>query len=237
MKRNNIKTDIQAAILAGGRGTRLLPITDKIPKPMVFIHGKPFLLHQIEYIKSFGINRILLLVGYLDKQIKDYFGDGLAFDLKIEYSCEKKPMGTGGALKNAEDKLEKEFMVFNGDTFLPIDYSELVGYFRSSNKTGAIAAYCNTDYMASNNIALGELNMVIAYDKKDSKGMTHVDAGVMVFKKDVLDFIPAGQVFSLEEEVFLKLIEDKELVAFPTSRRFCDMGSFEGLEAMERILR
>ncbi|MCK6468147.1 MAG: NTP transferase domain-containing protein [Candidatus Brocadia sinica] len=230
------KIDIQAAILAGGKGTRLRPITYEIPKSMVQVHGKPFLLHLLELLKPFGIKRVLLLTGYLGKEIEKYFGDGSAFGLKIEYSYEETSLGTGGALKNAEDKLGKEFIVLNGDTFLPIDYGELVKYFRESKKIGAVTVYKNIDRIVPNNIIIDTSNIVTAYNKKNPDGMAYVDAGVAVFKKNVLDLIPHGCSCSLEEEIFGKLIEMKELVAFPTEHRFYDMGSFKGLEAAERVL-
>jgi len=113
---------MQVVILAGGKGTRLRPITYQVPKPMVPIHGKPFLQYQLELIKSLGINEVLLLVGYLGKQIEEYFGGGPKFGLNIEYSYENNPLGTGGALKNAEEKLAEKFLLLNGDTFLPMDY-------------------------------------------------------------------------------------------------------------------
>jgi NDP-sugar pyrophosphorylase family protein len=191
--------NIQAVILAGGKGTRLRPLTYRIPKSMVPIHGKPFLQYQLELINSFGINKVLLLISYLGNQIEEYCGDGSRFGIKIEYSYEQTPMGTGGALKNAEGKLEKEFMVLNGDTFLTIDYTELVKYFHQSNKTGVITVYDNSEGIVPNNLAIGESNRVTNYNKRDSKGMTHVDAGLMVFKKNVVDLIPRGQACSWEE--------------------------------------
>lgn len=229
--------NIQAAILAGGKGTRLRPLTYRIPKCMVPVHGKPFLSYQMELIKSFSVKEVLLLVSYLGKQIEEYCGDGLRFGLKIEYSYEQLPMGTGGALKNAEDKLEKEFMVLNGDTFLPIDYIALVEHFHQSDKMGVITVYDNSESIVPNNIIIGEENRVMSYNKKNPGEMTHVDAGVMVFKKEVLDIIPRDKECSLEEEIFNKLVKRGELIAFPTSQRFYDIGSYKGLEMIERILR
>lgn len=228
---------IHAVILAGGKGTRLRPLTYRIPKPMVPVHGKPFINYQLELIKSFGVKEVLFLVSYLGKQIEEYCRDGSKFGLKIKYSYEQTPMGTGGALKNAEDKLEEECMILNGDTFLPIDYIELIEYFHQSDKTGVITVYDNSEGIVPNNIAVGEANRITGYSKKNSRGMTHVDAGVMVFKKEVLNLIPEGQVCSLEEEIFNKLIKRGELIPFPTNQRFYDMGSYEGLETIGRFLR
>lgn len=228
---------MQAVILAGGKGTRLRPLTCQMPKSMVPIHGKPFLQHQFELIKSFGINEVLLLVSYLGEQIEEYFDNGSKFGLSIEYSYEEIPLGTGGALKNAEDKLAKEFLLLNGDTFLPIDYRKLISYSHRYNKIGVITVYNNSEKIVPNNIAIGKSNLVIGYNKKDSKGMTHVDAGVMVFKKDVIDLIPKDQICSLEEEIFHKLIKVRKLLAFPTDKRFYDMGNFEKLEIIKEAFK
>lgn len=228
---------MQVAILAGGKGTRLRPITYEIPKPMIPIHGKPFLQYQLELIKSFSIDEVLLLVSCLGKQIEEYFGGGSKFGLNIKYSYENNPLGTGGALKNAEEKLAEKFLLLNGDTFLPMDYEKLMEYFHQCGKIGVITVYDNSEKIASNNIALAKSNVVVGYNKKDFQGMTHVDAGAMLFKKEVLNFIPKAQVCSLEEEIFPMLIEKKELISYPTSQRFYDMGDFKELEVIKEVLR
>jgi len=229
--------NIQTVILAGGKGTRLRPISNLIPKPMVVINGKPFLHHQLEFIKRFGISEVLLLVGYLGEQIRDYFGSGKKFGLKIDYAHEESPLGTGGALKNASDKLAAEFLLLNGDTFLPVDYRKLTDFFCRYRKMGVIVVYDNSEKDAPNNIAVGDANLVISYSKDVSQEMTHVDAGAIVLKKDILTFIPEDSVCSLEEEIFCKLIKKKELVAFITNQRFYDMGSFGGLEVIKGVLK
>lgn len=228
---------MQVVILAGGKGTRLRPLTYQIPKPMIPVQSKPFLLHQLELVKSFKINQVLLLVSYLGEQIESYFGDGSKFGLRIEYSYEEIPLGTGGALKNAEDKLSDEFLLLNGDTFLPIDYGDLINHFNKFNKTVTITVYNNTEEIAPNNIAVGISNMVVGYNKRNSKGMTHVDAGGMVFKKDLLNIIPEKRICSLEEEILGELIKRKELVAFISEQRFYDIGSFKELALLQKVLQ
>ena len=228
---------MQAVVLAGGKGTRLRPITLKTPKPMIYIYGKPFLQYQLEHIASFGINKVLLLVSYLGKIVEEYFGNGSKLGLKVDYSYEINPLGTGGALKNAEDKLKENFLLLNGDTFLPVDYGKLIEYFYQCGKIGVVTVYTNSDNIVPNNIAVSKSNIVVDYNKHSSKEMTHVDAGASVFSKNVLDLIPENQVCSLEEEIFPKLIKDKELLAFPISQRFYDMGDFTGLEKIKQILK
>ena len=216
---------------------RLRPITESVPKPMVTIHGKPFLQHQLELIKSYGFTEILILAGYLGKCIEAYFDDGAKFGLNVRYSYETIPLGTGGALKKAENKLEKEFLLLNGDTFLPIDYGKLTECFYQSGKTGLIVVYDNSKNIASNNIVLHKSRLVADYNKKNTEGMTHIDAGVIVLKKEVLDSIPEVQKCSLEEEIFHKLIREENLLAYPTDQCFYDIGSFIGLEAFKRVVK
>ncbi|MCX5698498.1 MAG: sugar phosphate nucleotidyltransferase [Candidatus Omnitrophica bacterium] len=228
---------MQVVILAGGKGTRLRPITKQVPKSMVLISGKPFLQHQLEFSRSLGLSKFLFLIGYLGGQIKKYFGDGSKFGVEINYSCEEKLLGTAGALKNARHKLDKEFLLLNGDTFLPMDYNKLIKYFKQSGSIGVVSAYNNLEKTVQNNIAIDKSNRIVNYNKKDSKGMAYVDSGAMVFKKEILGFIPGAQFCSLEEEVFDKLIKKRELMAFVNNQRFYDMGSFKGLELLKDKLK
>ena len=120
-----------ALILAGGIGERLRPITNNIPKPMVPVNGKSFLQYHIEELKRAGIKDIVLCTGYLSNKIQEYFGDGSKFDVKIKYSIEKKPLGTAGAIKNAEKYVNNTFLVLNGDSYLKIDYNKLINFHKS----------------------------------------------------------------------------------------------------------
>src|SRR5579884_979643 len=117
---------IQAVILAGGLGTRMRPHTETIPKAMLLVRGRPFIEHQIELLSVAGFRRFLLLVGWLGEQIEEQLGDGARFGVEIRYSYEPTPLGTGGALRNAADMLEPQFLLVNGDTLLAIDYPGLV---------------------------------------------------------------------------------------------------------------
>lgn len=228
---------MQAVILAGGLGTRLWPLTSRVPKPLVLVHGKPFLQYQLELLKFFGITDVLLLVSYLGEQIEEYFHDGSQFGLRIQYSHEDAPLGTGGALKNAEGKLREGFLLLNGDTLLAIDYQRLVASYQREQELGLIVAFENPDHVVANNLAVAPDNRIVAYNKREPTSMTHVDAGVSVFSKRILDLIPPGRVCSLEEETYPELIERQELWAFPTQQLFYDMGSFPGLETIADILR
>jgi NDP-sugar pyrophosphorylase family protein len=238
-------SNAQAAILAGGLGTRMRPVTETIPKPMISVAGKPFLQHQLELLRASGIDRSLLLVSYLGEKIEEYFGDGDKWGLNIDYSYEQTPLGTGGALKNAEQKLQNSFILLNGDTYLEIDYAALLLKFVALQCSALIVAYKKPFGVLSalpadhvqNNLSVGKEGRVEAYHKRDPEGMTHIDAGAIVLDKAILNLLPVDRKCSLEEEIYPCLIEKGEMFGWVTSEPFYDMGSAAGLAALEEKLR
>ena len=230
------ETDIQVVILAGGLGKRMRPLTETIPKPMIEVRGIPFLQHQFELLRSCGIQRVVLLVAYLGDQIENHFGDGASLGLHLSYSYEPEPLGTGGAVKNAQAMLDEEFLLLNGDTYLAIDYAALASAFRTSDARAMIVAYENLDARVPSNLALSSAGNVTMYRKRDPRGLTHLDAGVIALRRSVLDEIPAGCKCSLEEEIFPKLIERGQMKAWVTTEPYYDMGSPAGLEALAERL-
>jgi NDP-sugar pyrophosphorylase family protein len=228
------KIDFQAVILAGGLGTRMRPMTETIPKPMIPVCGKPFLHHQLELLRKNGIGRVLLLVSYLGEQIEQYFADGEALGLKLSYSYEQSPLGTGGALKNAGKKLEEVFLLLNGDTFLDIDYGALLADFRRHKPEAMIVA--RKGGPAPDNLAVNQNGHVTAYQKRNPEKMTCTDAGAIVLSHRVLKDIPSEQKCSLEEQIFPRLIERQQMCAWVTTEPFYDMGTSEGLKALEEKL-
>jgi NDP-sugar pyrophosphorylase family protein len=228
---------MQIVILAGGLGTRLRPLTETIPKPMLEVCGKPFLEHQFELLRSFGFRDVLVLAGYLGEKIEEYFGDGRKMGLNISYSFDKTPMGTGGALKLAGKLLDDRFILLNGDTLLPMDYSDFAGEFIRRNCLATIAAYDNVLNIARNNLKIDGDGNVLSYNKDEPDRMTHLDAGVIAVRKSVLDIIPGNKVCSFEREVFVKLIKAGSMTAYVTSTRFVDMGTFAGLDEIAKVLK
>lgn len=227
---------IQAVILAGGRGMRLRPLTERLPKPMVPVHGRPFLEHQLAWLKSGGLTDVLLLVGYLAHMIEDYFGDGSALGLRIDYSHEETPLGTGGALKKAGRKLRADFLLLNGDTFLQIDYRRVIECYRARQCWALVVAYENANGAIPNNLALGDRGQVLGYSRQPTKPLTHVNAGVAVLSRRVLGLIPSGRFCSLEEEIYPALIARGRLWAYPCPHAFYDIGSFSRLASLRQLL-
>lgn len=236
---------MQAVILAGGLGTRMRPITEKIPKPMIPAAGKPFLQHQVELLSHSGISDVLLLVSYLGEQIETYFGNGEQLGSRISYSYEPSPLGTGGALSRATAKLHDSFVLLNGDTYLDIDYQMLLSKFAELDCLALIVAYgkpSNGEHkvpadFVQNNLGVQNSGCVIAYRKKDPDGLTHIDAGVVVLSKKILQWLPKEGRCSLEEEIYPRLIAHGQMQAWVTTEPFYDMGSPEGLAALEEKLR
>jgi len=215
------------------------PLTDTIPKPMIPVGSKPFLQHQIELLVRHGVADIVLLVAYLGGQIERFFGDGAQFGCRIAYSYEESPLGTGGALKNATPFLAPQFLLVNGDTYLDLPYDKMACDFAVANVCALIAAYrpnfrdgrLPADKVPCN-LAVNMDGKVRIYRKKQPEGLTHVDAGVIALHKTILDRIPTGTVFSLEEQVFPQLIAEAQMYAWITPQPFYDMGSPEGLQAL-----
>lgn len=232
------KTIKQAVILAGGKGTRLRPLTYKIPKSMIPVGNKPFLEHQINLLRRFDINDIVLCIGHLGDKIYNYFKDGSDFGVIIRYSVEKKPLDTGGALKNAENELNSSFLVLYGDTYLPIDYNNFASCFSKNKKIGLLALYDNSEGIARCNISMNEQNLITKYNKDSpTEDMSYIEAGVSAFEKKLLDYMPHNQNISLERSVYPELIKIKQLMGYKTSQRYYDIGTPERLKLIRRVLR
>lgn len=226
---------MQAVILAGGLGTRLLPLTESVPKPMVPVAGRPYLEHQIEWLRRQNIEDVVLLTGYLGDQIQRYFSGGGKHGVRIRYSREPEPLGTGGALRLAEPLLAERFVVLNGDSYLPVDYRSIAALLE--NAPMALAIYDNRlgDTGVANNIGLDGEGRIAFYRKGARSGATHVDAGAVAMRREVLAEAPDGP-FSLENHFFPLLISRRELAAWHSPQRFYDMGTPAGLAALEAYL-
>jgi len=222
---------MQIVILAGGLATRLRHLTENKPKSMVLIKGKPFIEYQIELLKKNGIKDIVLCVGHLSEQIKNHLGDGRKFGINIKYSQENELLGTGGAIKNAEKLLDKEFFVLYGDSYLPVDFQEIMNKFHIFRKKGLMTVFKNFNKFDKSNVEI-EDGMVLKYDKKNNEKMIYIDYGLSIFRKDVIKSMPVK--FPLDD-VFKQLIKEKQLASFVIKTPFQEIGSFEGLKRFEKF--
>ena len=228
---------MQVVILAGGRGERLRPLTDTVPKSLITIKGCPFLEHQISYLTRHNLSNFVLCIGYMADKIQDYLKAHPIPGANLQFSVENEPLGTGGTLKNAEPLIRDDFLLINGDTFSRLYYSDLVNYYHGHFNSIIMAAYDNHDHIAENNIFVNPHNLVTAYNKTSSTGMNRVDSGILAIKKkDFFAAMPDKKIFSFEQEVYPVLIAQKKILAYPTSTRFYDIGIPERLNRIEEVL-
>ncbi len=231
---------MQAVILAGGLGTRLRILTGQTPKVMVPANGKPFLLHLLNFLKSQEVSDIVLCIGYLGKQVRDFFGEGESLGIRIKYSEEKERLlGTGGALKQAQGLLDEHFFVINGDTYLPVNYNEVEGAFLKRGKKALMVVYDNQeDTGVKNNVELDNDLMVIRHDKESSASrLEYVEAGVLALRREVLELVEDGCSVSLEKGLYPFLIQQRELAAYVTEQRFYDIGTPQQKRVFEEFLK
>lgn len=227
---------MQVAILAGGLATRLGEFTRHQPKAMVRIEGKPFLQFQLEFLRRGGVTDIVLCLGHLGEQIESYFGLGDKFGMSLKYSYEKPLLGTAGALKNAQALLQEVFFTLYGDSYVFVDFKAALAFFASQNKLALMTVYQNFNrYDRSNTVVEG--GMVKKFSKEEKNGdMVYIDYGVNIFRKQVLEMVPEGQPYSLEE-LFPRLIERKEFLAWEVKERFYEIGSPQGLKDFTDYVR
>lgn len=220
---------MQAAILAGGLGTRLRPLTSRVPKGMVEVDGRPFLEYEIDLLKRNGIGDIVLCLGHLGEQIERHFGGGERFGAKIRYSYDgSELLGPVGGLKMAEGLLKDEFFVTYGDAYLRMDYAGLMATLDGSGKLGVMAVFKDDGSLGKRDVAV-ENGFVIAYDKTGSRaGMDRINFGVTALKKEALRRVELGR-YRDEESFYGELILQRQLMAFETHERFYEIGSERSL--------
>ena len=233
---NNPISQIPVAILAGGLATRLRPITEKIPKSLVAVAGRPMLAHQLEMLHAQGIRHAVLCIGFLGEMIQREFGNE-AYGVKLDYSFDgEKLLGTGGAIKRALPKLREEFFILYGDSYLPIPYAPVADFFQRSGKPGLMTVYRNEGLYDTSNVIFRNGEIVV-YDKKAKlPEMHHIDYGLSMFKSSVFEAYAADQIFDLAE-VMRRLVREKRLAGYEVPERFYEMGSPAGLAELEALLK
>ncbi len=227
---------LPVVILAGGLATRMKPITEKIPKSLIEVNGKPFILHQLDYLKSQGIQNIVLCIGHLGHMIESLIGDGKALGLNIQYSLDgDKLLGTGGAIKKALPLLSKDFFVLYGDSFLPIDYKNVEDAYVSSKKNALITVIKNNNQWDKSNVEFAT-GTLIEYNKyHPNQRMHYIDYGLSILNQSIFDAYLENESFDLSD-LYHTLSLHNHLAGFETFERFYEIGSQDGLKETEIYL-
>lgn len=232
--------DIQVVILLGGLGTRLSDAGFNGPKAMIDIYGKPFFYYQLHLMKQYGLKNFVFCIGYKGDVIKSFFQDGHRFAVNIKYSCDGRgQLGTGGALRKALPLLKEDFMVIYGDSYMDVDYSELVyTYYRvkkDEGKKGLMAVFKNKNrYDTSNVIFKG--GKLLKYDKQDiSSDMEYIDYGISILNKNVVKKIPKGKYFDLSC-LYRELVKKELISGYEAKKRFYEIGAPSSLHKTKKFI-
>ena len=227
---------LPVAILAGGMATRLMPLTEKIPKALIDINGEPFITHQLRLLRSRGIDNVVICAGHLGEMIRDFVKDGRRFGIRIEYSFDgTRLLGTGGAIKKALDLLGENFFVLYGDSYLPCNYEAAAEALEVSGKRGLMTVFRNEGAWDTSNVEF-EGGQILKYDKqRPSHRMRHIDYGLGVFWREAFEFVPDDTAYDLAK-LYQSLLGKNELAVFEVDERFYEIGSVEGLEELKRYL-
>jgi len=227
---------MKLVIIAGGKGTRLGLKT--IPKPMVELHGKPLLEHQILLAKRYGIKDIYILSGHLSHVIVEYFEDGKKWDVNITHIIEDKPLGTAGALKQLENVLDNRFMVFYGDTIMDLDLNSFIEFDKAhKDSIGSIMVHPNDHPHDSDLLEIDKSSRVIEFYSKPHKENIYypnlVNAALYIFSPKIFQYILEDTILDFGKDIFPMIIQNENLYAYKTTEYLKDMGTPERLGKVE----
>jgi NDP-sugar pyrophosphorylase family protein len=231
----------QAVILAGGLGTRMLPRTERMPKILLPVAGRPFAAWQLERLAACGFAEAVLCIGHLGAEVRRALGDGRELGLRLRYVEDgERLLGTAGALRRALPELGETFLVTYGDSYLPFDYQGPLADLRAHPEAlGTMAVFANDDRLDRSNTAVrGEL--VSRYEKRPrdaprDPALDHIDYGATALRREVVAALPEGEPRDLSA-VQHDLAARGLLRAFRATRRFFEIGSPEGLADLEAEL-
>ena len=227
---------LPVAILAGGLATRLRPLTDRLPKSLLTVAGRPFIFHQLELLHRQGIERVVLCLGHMGDQIRAVVDAAVAPGLSVGYSFDgARLLGTGGALRHALPLLGEEFFVLNGDSYLPCSLPRIQTAYRAARRPALMTVMRNDNRWDRSNVRFTD-GKLLSYDKRAPQpDMSHIDFGVSVLSSAVFAPYAEGSVIDLAD-IMHHLAVRGELAAFEVAERFYEIGSLQGLKDTEQFL-
>ena len=233
-----------AVIMAGGKGSRLRSITnDEIPKPMVPVDGKPLLEYQVEKLKTYGIKKIVMIVGHLGEKIVDHFKDGKNFGVEIDYIFEKEPLGTAGAFYYLKDKIDaKDFMLVFGDVFFDMDFDRMEDFHFKNSALTTLLAHPNGHPYDSDLIRTDDTGRVIGFDSKhnvrDYWYDNMVNAGMYIINRKLLDLVKEPVKTDFEKDILANQVKlGANIYAYHTPEYVKDVGTVDRINATVEELK
>jgi len=225
---NNQNLELAALIMAGGQGKRLLPITEKIPKPMVIVNGKPILEHLIESLKNFNISNIFISVGYLHKKIESYFQRGKNLNVFIRYIIEKSPLGTAGCLKFFKKKNYKDLLVINCDVTTNLNLIKLYEYHKK-NKADFTAVVTREKKKIPFGIVVSNKNKILSIKEKPTINFDYL-SGIYVINKNILNKNYIKSKINMNEYILKLINKKKKIIMYMHEDYWVDLGTHDSLK-------
>ncbi len=232
----NELSKIRAFVLCGGLGTRLRTVLSDRPKSMAPVAGVPFLELLLKNLHGQGMGEVVLGTGYMAEKIEDYFRDGRQLELAVHYSRETEPLGTGGAVKLAEELLSDPVVVLNGDSYVDWNLAEALALFREKEAAVVMVLQTVPDISRYGSVTLDSTSRVVDFVEKGARsGPGLINAGVYLLRKKIVCDLPAGRPVSLERDVFPHLLAG-EIYGLTCSGTFIDIGIPADLERAQTVL-
>lgn len=214
---------MQAVIMAGGYGTRLRPLTNDIPKPMVPIIDKPIIEYIVEHLKKYGFKDIIVTLGYKPQEIMSYLGDGSRYGVSIRYNIESEPLGTAGSVKAVYDMLDKTFLVISGDSFTNVNLYEVAKYHATHPKAITMVVKELDDVRGFGVVKFDEEGNISDFlEKPEKSNLKFVNTGMYVIEKKILQTVPEGK-FDFSRDLFPQVLD--EMKAYEMKEYWSDIGT------------
>ncbi len=226
---------LECMIMAGGRGKRLSPLTDKTPKPLIKLGNKPIIEHNIDKLKSFGIKKFYISIKYLGEQIVEYFGDGSSKGIEIEYIIEDEPLGTAGSLSKIKKIKTENILITNSDLFTDINIEDMYLNLINNQANMAIAS---KEYIINVPYGIFEsdnFNVKSLIEKPTYK--YNLNAGVYILNKKLINKVPKNKYFDITQLIEKLLEQNKKVIHFPILGYWIDIGKPEDLKMAERLYK
>lgn len=234
---NPLSENIDVVILCGGLGTRLRMIVHDRPKPMAKINHHPFLDILVEYLSRYGCKRFILCTGYKGDFVRKYY-ENKEYPISLLFSEEREPLGTAGAIKNAESLIQSNvFLVMNGDSFCKVTIHNFLEFHTSKESFASIALIPADISNDCGRVIISDTHQIVSFHEKVVDAVGFVNAGIYIFDKEVLSLIPAGKTYSLEYDLFPTLIQQKNMYGFVEKQQLIDIGIPERYELAQKVFR